>query len=277
MKHILIPTDFSENAWAATKYILNLFTNETCTFHLLHSAPVTSSRISSFSNKLSRVMQENALKDLKHLQERIEKTHPNPKHSFKSSTSTHDIEQAVSIAVENHQIDLVVMGTKGATGAKEIFLGSNTVEIISKLSKCPVLAIPNDLKYTTPKNIGFSSGLKRLYNSSELNEIKDLANLHKSNIHVLHIQTAPNLNESQKENLEALKGHLKDMDHAYVEIPQYTNKTDEIINFIKNEEVDILTMIKYKHGFFEKLFREPVIANLGHQLTIPFMVIPATA
>ena len=69
--------------------------------------------------------------------------------------------------------------------------------------------------------------------------------------------------------------YLEDVDSECIEIPQYTNKTDEIINFINNEGIDILTMIKYEHSFFAKLFREPVITNLGHQLTIPFMVIPA--
>lgn len=275
MKHILIPTDFSDNAWAATVYALKLFADEKCVFHLLHSAPIKSSKISSFSNKLSRVIQENAVKDLKHLQERIEKNYPNPNHSFKISTSTRDIEQAVDIAIEKHDIDMVVMGTKGATGAKEIFLGSNTVEVISKLSKCPALAIPNKAEYKKPKNIGFSSGFKRLYSDTELDKIKDLAKLNDSKLHIFHIQTKENLTVSQKENLDALQAYLGDLDNNYIEIPQYTNKTSEIIDFINDEDIDILTMIKYKHSFFENLFREPVILNLGHKLTIPFMVIPA--
>lgn len=275
MKRILIPTDFSENAWTATVYALNLFADKECVFHLLHAAPVKSSRISSFSNKLARVMQENAVKDLKHLQERLEKTHSNAKHSFSISTSTYDIEQAVSIAVENHNIDLVIMGTKGATGSKEIFVGSNTVEVMSTLSKCPVLAIPSNTAYTTPKNIGFSSGFKRLYNSKELDEIRNLANLHNSKLHIFHIQTANELNTSQKENLDSLQMYLDDVQSNYVELSQNTSITNEITNFINNENIDVLTMIKYKHNFFENLFREPVIANLGHKLNIPFMVIPA--
>lgn len=275
MKHILIPTDFSENAWTATVYALKLFTNEQCVFHLLHSAPVKSSRISSFSNKLTRVMQENAVNDLKHLLERVEKTYANPNHSFKISTSTHDIEQAVAIAVENHDIDLIVMGTKGATGAKEIFLGSNTVEIISNLSKCPILAIPTGIEYKKPENIGFSSGFKRLYNSTELDEIKNLISLYNSKLNVFHIQTNEELDTSQKENLDSLQMYLKNVETNYTEITQYTNITDEIIDLINTNKIDILTMIKYKHSFFENLFREHVITNLGHQLTIPFMVIPS--
>ena len=274
MKQILIPTDFSENAWTAASYALQLFANEECVFYLLHAAPVKSSRISSFSNKLMRVMQENAAKDLKHLQERIEKNYANAKHSYKTVTSSHDIDQAVNIAVEKHKIDLVVMGTKGATGAKEIFLGSNTVEIMNNLNKCPVLAVPENVIYKVPKNIGFSSGFKRLYNSDELDKVKDLVNLHKAKLHVFHIQTEEELTKHQTENFNALQMYLDDVDSNYVTITQYTNKTDEIIDFIEDEAIDVLIMIKYEHSFLENLFREPVIVNLGHKLTIPFMVIP---
>ena len=36
-KNILIPTDFSENAWNALSYALNLFKDEKCTFYLLNA------------------------------------------------------------------------------------------------------------------------------------------------------------------------------------------------------------------------------------------------
>lgn len=275
MKQILIPTDFSDNAWKATVYALKLFANQKCVFYLLHSAPIKSSRISSFSNKLSRVMQENAVKDLKHLQERIEKTYANANHNFKVLTSSHGIEQAVSIAVGNHDIDLVVMGTKGATGAKEMFLGSNTIEIIGGTSKCPVLAIPDTTEYKELKNIGFSSDLNRLYSDVELEPIKELASIHGSILNIFHIKTEKDLSNLQQENLDALQMFIENVESKYHEFPHYTNKTNEIIDFINEKNIDVLAMIKYKHSFFENLFREPVIKNLGHQLAIPLLVIPA--
>lgn len=36
MKHILLPTDFSNNSWNAIQYALQLFKDQECTFHLLH-------------------------------------------------------------------------------------------------------------------------------------------------------------------------------------------------------------------------------------------------
>ena len=37
MTNILLPTDFSENAWHAFEYALELFKNETCNFYILNS------------------------------------------------------------------------------------------------------------------------------------------------------------------------------------------------------------------------------------------------
>ena len=41
MKNILIPTDFSDNAWNAITYAINLFKKKECTFYLVNVLPVT--------------------------------------------------------------------------------------------------------------------------------------------------------------------------------------------------------------------------------------------
>ena len=56
--------------------------------------------------------------------------------------------------VEDKAIDYVVMGTKGATGAKEVLFGSNTVHVFKKV-KCPVLALngEKDIQVTSKENL----------------------------------------------------------------------------------------------------------------------------
>ncbi len=71
-KHILLPTDFSDNAWSAAVYALKLFTNEECTFYFLHSTKMRVSTMSPMTNKLLEHMSKTALKDLKELKEMAE-------------------------------------------------------------------------------------------------------------------------------------------------------------------------------------------------------------
>jgi nucleotide-binding universal stress UspA family protein len=54
----------------------------------------------------------------------------------------------------SEQCDLIVMGTHGASGFREGFLGSNTYSVI-KYSTCPVLTIPPTNKYTSFKKVVF--------------------------------------------------------------------------------------------------------------------------
>jgi len=76
----------------------------------------------------------------------------NANHSFEIILSKEYLHDAIEFAVKQHEIDLVVMGTKGVTGAKEIFFGSNTVDIIKKMKLCPILVIP-DSKFSKLPNM----------------------------------------------------------------------------------------------------------------------------
>ncbi|MEN1784081.1 MAG: universal stress protein, partial [Bacteroidota bacterium] len=147
MKHILIPTDFSENAWNAITYALSLFRNEQCTFFLLntYTPVITSGRfMAPTANGVGiadavKLASENGLN---HTVERILALSDNDKHSFQTISSFNLLVDEVKDVVETYGIDLIVTGTKGASGMEEVFMGSNTVRIIKNTKRCPILAIP---------------------------------------------------------------------------------------------------------------------------------------
>lgn len=56
--------------------------------------------------------------------------------------------------IEQEAIDLVVMGTQGATGAGDVLFGTNTIHVIKKAAS-PILAVPSEFTYKTPKRILF--------------------------------------------------------------------------------------------------------------------------
>jgi nucleotide-binding universal stress UspA family protein len=63
------------------------------------------------------------------------------------------VETIINTAVTEY-CDLVIMGTHGASGLRDGFIGSNTYNVI-KYSACPVLTIPPHKKVTTFKKILF--------------------------------------------------------------------------------------------------------------------------
>jgi len=136
--NILLPTDFSDNAWSAIVYALKLYANKDCTFYLLNSCKPEGSSMSIMSNKLITVMKDAAMKQLLELKRMARITDANENHSFEIILSTESLIDAVNRTIITHNIDLVVMGTKGASKAKEIFFGSNTVNVLKKIKSCPV-------------------------------------------------------------------------------------------------------------------------------------------
>lgn len=272
--HILIPTDFSDNAWSAALYALKLYSNEPCTFYLLHTWSFKNSAVRTYIT--SEYLDTNKVETKKRLLEfkdELKAKSTNSDHNFKIIYSTDALLPTIKKAIITHHINLVVMGTKGATGAKEFFFGSNTVNIINKIRLCPILVVPDAFPFMKPKQIAFPTDFNHFYDE-EILPIKQLSKLHKSKIRVFHINGEKNLTEKQNYNLAMLKAYLEDYKHSFHWMKDYDKKENAINDFIKVFDINILTMINYKHSFIERIIKEPIIKKIGFQPIIPFLVIP---
>lgn len=272
-KNILLPTDFSDNAWSAAVYALKLYEEETCTFYFLHSSKLKVSTMSNMSNKLMRVMADNAMQELKELKEMAENANAHANHNFEIILSTHDLRDAMDVVIEKNKIDLVIMGTKGVTKAKEIIFGSNTIKAIRQIKNCPVMAVPDEFDFVKPKEIAFPTDFNRIY-GDELWPLKQLAELYNSKIRILHINKEEEISEAQDYNLDQLNLALEDYPHSFHCMEDYGKKERAIKDFISELRINILVMINYERSFIESIVKEPVIKKLGFQPTIPFLVIP---
>ena len=273
-KNILLPTDFSDNAWNAAVYALKLYADDECTFYFLHSIKMNISAMSNLSSKLLNTLKENALKEMLELKEMAQNTDANSNHDFQIIVSQNYLQQAIEDAFKKHRIDLVVIGKKGSTAAKELFLGGNTIETIKKMRLCPILIVPEEHDFTPPKQIAFPTDFNRFFDDKELRPLKNLAEMNNSKIRVVHINVEPNLNDIQEYNYTVLKSFLEDYEHSFHWMPDYANKSHEITTFIKDLEIDILVMMNYKHSFLENLLKEPVVKKIGTHPLVPFLVIP---
>ena len=275
MKKILLPTDFSDNSWSAIVYSLKLFKDEYFTFYILNSITLKASAMSNFSNTLLKKMKDNALVELLEIRDQIISSDANANHEFHTILSTQDLIHAIDTEVEQNDIDLVVMGTKGATGAKGIFMGSNTVKVIKKMEHCPVLLVPDEHDFVIPRQIAFPTGFKHRYTDKELEPLKNLADLHNSKIRILHINEEEELSKEQELNYTSLKEKLSDFRITFHWMPDYSSKEVEIKEFISELEIDLLAMVKNRHTLLEKITREPVIKKLGFHPLVPFLVMPS--
>ncbi|MEO8774213.1 MAG: universal stress protein [Gelidibacter sp.] len=272
--HILIPTDFSENAWSAALYALKLYNNKACTFYFLHAWTFvnTGARTYISPNYIDK-LKDTSREQLTALKERAKSESTNNEHEFKTIFTTDSLIDSIIFAIGKQKIDLLVMGTKGATGAQEFLLGSNSVSVIKKVKLCPSLLVPDNYEFKSLAHIGFPTDFNRLY-GEELLAIRKLASLHNSTINILNINGLDKLTDTQRNNFDILQEYLKNDQHTFYWKSDYAKKEQAIKDFIEENTINILIMINYEHSFIESLIKEPVISKMGYHSEIPFMVIP---
>ncbi|AWX45021.1 hypothetical protein HME9304_02029 [Flagellimonas maritima] len=280
MQKILIPTDFSENAWNAINYAMQLFRNRKCTFYLLntYTPVIPSSRfMAKMIDGVSIVdaVRNSSEQGLKKTVDRIKTKYGNSNHSFETISSFSLLVDEVKDIVETFDINLVITGTKGASGIDEVFMGSNTVRIIKSTKKCPVLAIPQHFDFITPSEIAFATDFNRFYTISELNPLLELAKMFQATIRIVHVQYGIKaLSELQQFNLNMLRRYLSDTEH-YVHTVSELNSVSQTLELFSEElDIHLLALLNYQHSYMEKMTREPIVKRTAFHTQIPLLVIP---
>ncbi|WP_323789540.1 universal stress protein [Psychroserpens sp.] len=278
MKHILLPTDFSENSWNAITYTLQLFKNDECTFHLLNTyTPIIyhTEYVLGYPAQfgLGDAVRNTSQENLKSLLQRITETFNNSKHKFETAARFDTIISGIKKYMNDHSIELIAMGTKGATGAKEILFGSNTVHVFKEI-KTAILAIPSDFEYEPPHEILFPTDLEVNYKSSQLNILREIATSNHSRVNAIHVSTGYELSKDQISNKQDLELYFKNIAYLYHDLKSM-NIIEAIDQFQLKHKINLLVMINNKHSFFENLFFKNTINQIGFHLSIPFLVIPS--
>ena len=278
MKKILLPTDFSDNSWNAIKYALQLFKDQECNFVLLNTyTPIIYQfeylQSSSAQFGLVDTLKESSKKGLDELQKNILSEFNNPKHVFTKISSFNSLTTEIDDLYTNNIMDIIVMGTKGASGVAGVLFGSNTIHVI-KNAKCPVMAIPSDFSFETPHEILFPTDYEIEYQAKHLKPIIEIAQNHISRVNIMHVYTGNDLTEAQQKNKSILETSIKNVAHLFHDIKNQ-NVPEAITNFQLKARINLLVMINNKHSFFENLFFKSTIKQIGFHLNIPFLVIPS--
>ncbi|MBQ4820946.1 universal stress protein [Aquimarina sp. MMG016] len=279
MKRILVPTDFSNNAYSALFYATRLFQNQPCQFYILNTfdvnTPILTSRIDTSKGDILYQQLARESKDkLTETFHAIVRDTDELDHTFETISVSKKLPETINKTIKIKEIDLVVMGTKGASGAKEIFMGSNTVKVIQKIKGCPVLMVPDEFDFEKPVEIAFPTDFRRFYIEEELKPLIEIASLFNAHIRIFHIHEEEKLDEIQEHNYAALKKYLKDFKHSMHWVFKLSKKTELINTFIQQFSVNMLVMVNYKHSFMEGITHEPVIKKIGFHPIVPFLVIP---
>ena len=115
------------------------------------------------------------------------------------------------------------MGTKGATGAERIFMGSHTVRMITHISNRPVLAVPQTYDFQHLQKVVLPTDFEHHCEPFVLQPLLDLIGLWKAEIHVVYAAKEFGLNRTQESHKNLLEKQLKSQNTVFAEAPVENN------------------------------------------------------
>lgn len=276
-KRVLLPTDFSKNALNAIRYALDLYKDQNCDFYLLNAFTVNGYSIENMmvpepGERAYEASKKASEDEFAKLLDILELHADNPKHNYHNIPTYNSLLFAIKDTIAKKDIDIVIMGTKGATGADGIVFGTNTIDIMENVTEAPVLAIPENVRFEAPKEIVFPTDYKAAFKRKELNYLLEIAKYHNAFIRILHIAKGSKLSREQKSNKELLESILENYDHSFHTLTDLKVKSG-ISAFIESRESDMIAFVNKKHSFFENLFSKPLVKEMGYHSKIPVLTL----
>ena len=241
MKKILVPTDFSEEAENALKVaaqIAKKFDGEIFLLHMLElpldlidpSQPKGSGDLPEaiFFMKLAhqrfnKVMKSDYLKGIK-VHETVE---------------FHEAFDGIMEISKKHDCDVIIMGSSGAEGLKDIFIGSNTEKVV-RHSNIPVLVIKNEIPLFEVKKFVYATDL----DPETIETFEKAINFaHKLNttIELVMVNTASKFKTTDEID-EKLDHFTKGINASNFEFKVYNDVNVEtgILNYAKKIDADLI-------------------------------------
>lgn len=274
MKKILFPTDFSEVATNAFIHALEFAKIVQGELVLLHTfeLPVfdnqffpenyaviyDSLELSQFNMFKEEIPKLRAIAEERHL-DKIKMTH---------RLMDGDLLSSIKRAIKEDNIDFVVMGTSGVTGWDAFFVGSNAGSAIIGVD-VPMLCVPLEAKFKKIGTIGFTTRF-RPKDKKALKMVLDIAGKTKAKVKCLYVKTSTS--DVTKETIDNWENEFKQEPIEFFVVTSDAIK-ETILDFILYKDIDVLTMLTYKRGFFEGLFKPSFTKKLANNFDIPILAI----
>ena len=273
---IAIPTDFSDNAYKAAYFALEMFKGQSCRFYLTHTYTPAFYRAEYLLHSPGQIglgdfYREKVMKKLRKFQKQLE-LKASDSHEFFCHAAFNSLAEELNDMGRKETLDLVIMGTKGATGAKEVLFGTHAVQVLHK-SSCPVLVIPEEAEVVSLEHVLFPTDYTPDYSQLSLKVLFQILERPGVTLHVLHAFTPQDSKPNRQRARKALEELLSPYETEFTETGQM-DIVQAINTYARNVPIQLLVMVRNEHSFLENLLVTPVIDLIGFHSKIPFMVLP---
>lgn len=270
MKKILVPCDFSEPAINAYRQALDVAAQLGATVHLLHviEPPVLNDTLLMARLYFEEEeMNESKSKAEAQLVDLI-KRNKNELVKNEFEVKFGSVADTVQEQIEEKEIDLVIMGSKGASGLKEFFIGSNAEEVVRQ-SPVPVLIVKN--YYSQPiRKIVFPNTLDTEHQEDLAMKVKELQDFFKAKLCIVYISVG-----SQFEDEGTIRQHLSQFAKRYmfkdytINIHHHVSTEKGIIEFTKVVSGDMVALGTHGRKGLVRFIKGSVAEDIVNHIDCP--------
>ncbi len=270
MKKILVPCDFSDPAVQAFKMAVEMATQSKGEILLLNvvELPVMHESVLmptlTFEETFIKDMKAHAEKNFVKMKEKWAKDGPKISSFVEFGGTTPTIRDFV----KDKKVDLILMGTHGASGVKEFFIGSNTEKIV-RTAGVPVMSIKKQVKLASIKNIVFPT--TGAINREELIlHVKALQNFFKATLHILYVNTPSSFRRDMeiKPQLKAFAKHFMLKDFTLNVWNDYSEE-EGLKNFVHETKADMIVMATHGRRGLNHLMSGSIAEDAVNHINCP--------
>ncbi|MAY84922.1 MAG: hypothetical protein CMP59_12395 [Flavobacteriales bacterium] len=272
MKHILYPTDFSLNSEMALPYAVEMARLFKADITLFNSYKLPYSKSNLIMSMQDR-MRKDSLEELEKIKKRILADDRYKDLKINIDSRVGSFVPLIPKVANDCSTNMIVMGTKGASSIKEMFIGSNTLEVI-QTTHCPVLAIPENAEEVKINKIAMATDLLKVNSPERLNVLFKLAKITGAPIEFVNVVRKQDESFSEEKTKQAAL--LEEMAGDIPTSIHFTSNEDIIdglSEYINEKKPDLVAMLSRKHSLFERIFNKSITNKLSFRTEIPLLVI----
>jgi nucleotide-binding universal stress UspA family protein len=177
--------------------------------------------------------------------------------------------------VKKNNIQLIVMGTTGSTRLGQIFMGSNTLNLV-KRGIAPVIIVPPDTHSTSAKNVMLLTDFQDIDSTIPIDTVKNVLDLFKPRVHIVNVdhEHYVQVTDEYKAERTKLETLLKDYNPDFYFIRLF-DFVEAINQFVADNKIDLILTFPRKHSFLSNIFKTSSTTKLVYHSHVPIAAINA--
>lgn len=269
IQKIIVPIDFSDCSITALKYAINISMHLKAKISVVHAytAPAT------FSEAILPDRFPDIESEAKQKFDRIRSELPGIEDVFESFLVDHAFPtDVIRYITKTREADMIVMGTKGASGIKELLIGSNALDVVNH-SEIPVLVVPEMATVNNPHNIALAVDYSAVPPREVFNPLISMADGFRTGVHILNISPTSRIGNTEAQQARKFEQYFKQLRHNY-HFEVDTNVEDGINTYVLEQGINLLSIVRREHTVFEQWFQPGTMKKMVLHTQVPLLVLP---